>query len=248
MRSKPALLIGTLARTGQFTVNKEAAGRFIKHAIAQAKNVRLVDETEQDTESSAAGPSTSAKRVPIKTTAKMHQRAEYEKNLKEIADEEEDDLEVFGENVEEDYPMDEPPADVSLGMEDEGKEREEQVADAPGSRRKRPRIDPFAGMLLFCFTFFVDPCSLQVTTYRLRSLQFLVENQNLCWLKPTRNAARQRHRPLMNPSRQNHPRKDLSVRQRNNNKHRHSFVHVLMIHLIDTLVIKQKARDRPSIQ
>ena len=180
--------------------------------------MQLVDETERDAVSSTAGPNTSAERAPIKTTAKMYQRAEYEKNLKEIADEEEGDLEVFGENVEEGYPMDEPPPDVSPGMEDEGKGREEQVVDAPGSRRKRPRIDPFTGMLLFCFAFFVDPCSLQVTTtYR------------------SRNAARQRHRPLINPSHQNHSRKNLGVRRRNNNNLRHSFVHVrFMINFIDT--------------
>ncbi|KIM70071.1 hypothetical protein SCLCIDRAFT_503486 [Scleroderma citrinum Foug A] len=128
-------------------IDKQAAGRFIKHAIAQAKNVQLVDETEEDAESSTTGPSTT---IPVKVTAKMLERAEYEKKLKETADEEEEDLEVFGENVEEDYPMDdadELPADVPSDVRsaDKGKEPEEPGREQVGSRHKRPRIDPFAG-------------------------------------------------------------------------------------------------------
>ncbi|KAL4067296.1 hypothetical protein V8B97DRAFT_1977087 [Scleroderma yunnanense] len=133
-------------------IDKEAAGRFIKHAIAQAKNVRLVDETEQDAESSTAGPSTTAERVPVKVTSKMLQRAEYEKHLKEMADEEEENLEVVGENVEEDYAMDGPddrPLEMLQDVEtiDKGKEEEEpsRADDVSASHRKRPRIDPFAG-------------------------------------------------------------------------------------------------------
>ena len=172
----------TRTRTGKLGIDKQAAGRFIKHAIAQAKNVQLVNETEEDAESSTAGPSTA---IPVKVTAKMLERAEYEKKLKETADEEEEDLEVFGENVEEDYPMDdvdELPADVPSDVRsaDKGKEPEEPGRvdeEQVGSRRKRPRIDPFAGMYLRPVLLSLIHASLQATTPR--SLPLLVPSRNL---------------------------------------------------------------------
>ncbi|KAG6331964.1 hypothetical protein ID866_7127 [Astraeus odoratus] len=139
-------------------IDKEAAGRFIKHAIAQAKNARLVDEDEEEEDESTAGPSTSTERVPVKVTSKMLERAEYERNLREMGDEEEDDLEVFeeDEDVDEDYPMkaiEETPAEPTLDTQSVEKGKQKMVEGegpqtdpVPGSRRKRPRIDPFAGM------------------------------------------------------------------------------------------------------
>lgn len=213
-----------------------------------------MDETEQDADVSTAGPSHI---VPVKVTAKMLERAEYEKNLKETADEEEEDLEVFGENVEEDYPMDdtdELPADIPSdvrsikGKEEEepGRVDEEQV----GSRRKRPRVDPFAGMYTYCPDLLSSPIyvSLQATTiYRPRSPQLPVSSRYLYWLKPIPNAARQVHQPLMSPNRQSRSRKNPSVRPKNNNKHWHPFIPCTRSHDTfnfswDTRMIKQKHR------
>lgn len=124
-------------------IDKAAAGRFIKHAIAQAKLVKVQEPSDM-----AHGPaSTSSERVPVKITSKMAERAEYEKNLEELGSEEEEDLEVFDEAelsgnedaVEEDALL--PPQDKgkSRMVESEVPEREEQVV-----RRKRQQIDPFA--------------------------------------------------------------------------------------------------------
>ena len=81
----------------------------------------------------------------------MEARAEYERKLKELGSEEEDDLEVFDEaeaSPDKDAMEEEelsPPKDKgkSRMLESEGPGRREQ----PDSRRKRPRIDPFAGKL-----------------------------------------------------------------------------------------------------
>ncbi|KAG1771279.1 Sas10/Utp3/C1D family-domain-containing protein [Suillus occidentalis] len=117
-------------------IDKAAAGRFIKHAIAQAKLVKV-----QEPSNVAHGPAS------IKITSKMAERAEYEKNLEELGSEEEEDLEVFDEaelSGDEDAMEEEalpPPQDKGkLRMVESVPEREEQV----GGRRKRQRIDPFA--------------------------------------------------------------------------------------------------------
>ncbi|KAG2118143.1 Sas10/Utp3/C1D family-domain-containing protein [Suillus discolor] len=126
-------------------IDKAAASRFIKHAIAQAKLVKA-----EEPSNTAHGPaSSSSERVPVKITSKMAERAEYEKNLKELGSEEEEDLEVFveAEVSGDDDAMEEeasllPPQDKgkSRMVEREVPEHEEQV----GGRRKRQRIDPFA--------------------------------------------------------------------------------------------------------
>ncbi|KAG1886031.1 hypothetical protein F4604DRAFT_1877964 [Suillus subluteus] len=131
-------------RREKLGIDKAAAGRFIKHAIAQAKLVKVGEPNN-----TAHGPaSTSSERVPVKITSKMAERAEYEKNLEEIgSEEEEEDLEVFDEaemSGDEDAMEEEalPPQDKgkSRMVEREVPETEEQV----GGRRKRPRMDPFA--------------------------------------------------------------------------------------------------------
>ncbi|KIJ22175.1 hypothetical protein PAXINDRAFT_152396 [Paxillus involutus ATCC 200175] len=139
----------------KFGIDKAAAGRFIKHAIAQAKNAQLVDEPSDDATPVA---SSSSERVPVKVTSKMIARAEYEKEMKELGSEEEEVLEVFDEDAvdDEDDALDTVDARVKearmqpLSL-DKGKGRasdEEQSSreDQPhASGRKRPRIDPFSG-------------------------------------------------------------------------------------------------------
>ncbi|KAI0726144.1 hypothetical protein C8Q72DRAFT_784275 [Fomitopsis betulina] len=126
------------------TVDKAAANRFIKYAIAQVKSQRPPGDGE------GAGPSHvrfgengEATKVPVKVTSKMAARAQYEKELAEIAsDEEEETLEAIGI----DEPSDAMDVDAS---KDKGKGKAVEVtteeASLPGRKRRRPVMDPFAG-------------------------------------------------------------------------------------------------------
>lgn len=143
-------------------LDKEAAERFIKHAIAHATSAKSAENEREDGSMDAVatptpGPSTSAlERVPPKITSKMLERAEYERNLKELGDEEEDELEVFGETLAEDYPMGDAPDELELEStmgtvpDEKGKHKmreEPNQADQVSTRRrhKRPRIDLSTG-------------------------------------------------------------------------------------------------------
>lgn len=126
-------------------MDKAAANRFIKYAIAQVKSQRPPGDGE------GAGPSHvrfgengEATKVPVKVTSKMAARAQYEKELAEIAsDEEEETLEAIGI----DEPSDVMDVDAS---KDKGKGKAVEVtteeASLPGRKRRRPVMDPFAGM------------------------------------------------------------------------------------------------------
>lgn len=145
----PSQSVSDKRATGKMGIDKAAAGRFIKHAIAQAKNAELVDEPSHAA-SAAASSSASHERVPVKITSKMAARAAYEKELKELGSEEED-LEVFDEGMadeDEDATGDPPEETTSVGL-DKGKARasdyETSKDEEASSRRKRPRIDPFSG-------------------------------------------------------------------------------------------------------
>ncbi|KDQ31249.1 hypothetical protein PLEOSDRAFT_1014983, partial [Pleurotus ostreatus PC15] len=110
-------------------IDKAAAGRFIKHAIAQAKSV--VSSSKDDPIPPA--DSSSAPRVEVKVTSKMRARAEYEKDLNEGRDESEDEdggLEVFDEDAEMEVARDSP------------------VEPLAGNKRRRPAFDPFTGTYL----------------------------------------------------------------------------------------------------
>ncbi|KAF7972207.1 hypothetical protein HWV62_18698 [Athelia sp. TMB] len=77
------------------SIDKDAASRFIKHAIAQSKYGRPPGDDAEPTPSSA--------RVPVKITSKMEARAQYERELEELGSDNEDDgegLEVFDEEKE----------------------------------------------------------------------------------------------------------------------------------------------------
>ncbi|KII93962.1 hypothetical protein PLICRDRAFT_171658 [Plicaturopsis crispa FD-325 SS-3] len=131
----------------RLVTDKDAANRFIKHAIAQATYGQ--DKRPPGEE---AGPSQSAAPVPVKITAKMAARAEYEKELKELgSDDEEDGLEVFDEEpIQEGWDV----VDMKErrdGKKGKGKEKAQEDtqdgSEAPqaGSKRRRPPMDPFAG-------------------------------------------------------------------------------------------------------
>ena len=146
-------------RTGQLAIDKAAATRFIKNAIAQTKHT-------VPTNTSDSGPSTTTRpplgdesgnenandkaqedvRVPTKVTEKMLEREKYHEALREEAqlasDEDGEHLEIF---------------DNDDGDEEE-KEKDAVMAspipipDVPhpssvtAGKRRRPPIDPFAGL------------------------------------------------------------------------------------------------------
>ncbi|KAJ8702048.1 hypothetical protein PTI98_000796 [Pleurotus ostreatus] len=141
-------------------IDKAAAGRFIKHAIAQAKSV--VSSSKDDPIPPA--DSSSAPRVEVKVTSKMRARAEYEKDLNEGRDESEDEdggLEVFDEDAEMEVVGDgeetqtaletvtNPPSSKSTGKQ---KARDSPVEPLAGNKRRRPAFDPFTGTYLLAIT------------------------------------------------------------------------------------------------
>lgn len=142
-------------------IDKAAAGRFIKHAIAQAKSA--VSSSSKDDPIPPAD-SSSAPRVEVKVTSKMRARAEYEKELNEGREESEDEdggLEVFDEDAEMEVVGDgeetqtatetvtNPPSSKSTGKQ---KARDSPVEPAAGNKRRRPAFDPFTGTYLLAIT------------------------------------------------------------------------------------------------
>jgi hypothetical protein len=119
-------------------IDKEAASRFIKHAIAQASKKSVQDE--------ATLPSVSTAPVPVKITSKMKSRAEYEQQLKEedAQSTEEEALEV----------IDEADNDGSMDVDKPSKVTPEALLDKiadedqtqVGKKRRRRPVDPFSGM------------------------------------------------------------------------------------------------------
>ncbi|EED80213.1 predicted protein [Postia placenta Mad-698-R] len=125
------------------TVDKDAANRFIKHAIAQVKaqrppgggegpsNIRFTDSGE-------------AVRVPVKVTSKMAARAQYEKELAELGSEEEGELEVIDDagDADDEAASSEPRQDKGKGKAVDSADAGEQM---PGRKRRCAPMDPFAG-------------------------------------------------------------------------------------------------------
>ena len=104
------------------SIDKAAANRFIKSAIAQAVRTQGQPSAEPANEEPTPGPSRiPAQPVPAGATNKMLARAEWEQQVKDAVEEEEEDLEVFEEtedhaNAEADVEMidNEAPAPLSL--------------------------------------------------------------------------------------------------------------------------------------
>ena len=105
-------------------IDKAAANRFIKHAITQATRA----QGQPSTEPADRGPTPGPSKIPVQpapagATNKILARAEWEKQVKEAAGEEEEDLEVFEEtegyaNADAEVEMidDEAPAPASLSV------------------------------------------------------------------------------------------------------------------------------------
>jgi exosome complex protein LRP1 len=119
-------------------IDKEAASRFIKHAIAQASKQPVQDEPTLPPVPSAP--------VPVIITSKMKARAEYEQQLKEedAHSTEEEELKV----------IDEVDNDNSMDIDKPSKVTPEALLDTiadvdqtqVGKKRRRRPVDPFAGM------------------------------------------------------------------------------------------------------
>ncbi|KAI0347978.1 hypothetical protein BDW22DRAFT_1384967 [Trametopsis cervina] len=125
--------------TRTLVLDKGAAGRFIKHAIAQVKTGRPPGQDE--------GVSAQEKdvRVPVRITEKMIARAQYQKDLEALGSEEEEELEVIDDAS--DGSPQELPSSVDKGK---GKALADDIlADVAqaisGNKRRRPAVDAFDG-------------------------------------------------------------------------------------------------------
>jgi exosome complex protein LRP1 len=133
-------------------IDKAAATRFIKHAIAQAQWKKTAAEESQDAnddDSDGQNKRAPSPRIPVKVTQKMRQREAYEKEMKErdAMESSDDELEVFdGENkdIVDNTRMD---VDIDRNLKGKGKEVAPTTEGLPSSKnkRRRPPIDPFAG-------------------------------------------------------------------------------------------------------
>ena len=142
--------------TGQFAIDRAAASRFIKHAIAQAKDIAPTSPSDPGPTTTRvpfnadSAADTVPVPVPVKVTAKMLERERYQQALREEEDEEESgDLKVI--DSEEVADGDEQSEDDSPGQESgvplaaKGKSRALPSETGIGKRR-RPPVDPFAGL------------------------------------------------------------------------------------------------------
>ncbi len=121
-----------MAKQEHSGIDKAAAGRFIKHAIAQAKQSTTSTPKDEDRQE---GPSSSAD-VPIRITEKMRQREQF---LKEIRDRESDEdavLEII-DNVEDEDEGDILPA--------KSHPTDLRSQDSRGAKKRRLPVDPFTG-------------------------------------------------------------------------------------------------------
>ena len=167
LRSHPSI-------PGKTAVDRAAANRFIKHAIAQAKGQpqpRTPGEAPAQSDgarpsahthirfdengnapsgpSSSASSSTPATQIPVKVTSKMLARAEYQKKLAEEDASSNDDDDGDGLDVidgeSEDDPEPEPVISKARGKGKAKATSEEAATPSDSKKRRRPVPDPFAG-------------------------------------------------------------------------------------------------------
>ncbi|TFY73680.1 hypothetical protein EWM64_g10331 [Hericium alpestre] len=124
-------------------VDKDAANRFIKHAISQVRQMAPVAGPSTHVKFDDAGIAHDIRDIPVKVTEKMLAREEYEKELREAgSDEEEEELEVIDDAEEEEEPS-------AADRKGKGKAASppEDTSTELGSKRRRKPVDPFAGGL-----------------------------------------------------------------------------------------------------
>lgn len=125
---------------GRTEVDKDAAGRFIKHAITQA-----ISKTTTDSQPMSPPPPSSF--VPVKVTTKMVARAQYERALERERQVEEEAEEVVLE------VYDELGSDSSDDLGDSSSPANKKASPSPEIgqvaaqylKRRRSPMDPFAG-------------------------------------------------------------------------------------------------------
>ena len=146
--------------TGQFAIDRAAANRFIKHAIAQAKDIPPTPTSDSGPTPTHAPLNTDGTEdtvpVPVKVTAKMLERERYQQTLREEECEEEGgDLKVIdGEESDDDSPG----HASGMPLAAKGKSRVVPSETSIGKRR-RPPIDPFAGLRTFTRPRYPSCCS-----------------------------------------------------------------------------------------
>ncbi|KAL5495051.1 hypothetical protein ACEPAI_513 [Sanghuangporus weigelae] len=122
-------------------IDKAAAGRFIKHAISEAKqNISAADSTSKE-----AGPSNSqsSTSIPVRVTEKMKEREEYLRRVAEESDSEELGLDVIDDAADETSIKVVEKERTEVCKETESlKLQEVTVSESPKKKRRRP-IDPF---------------------------------------------------------------------------------------------------------
>ncbi|KAF9074985.1 Sas10/Utp3/C1D family-domain-containing protein [Rhodocollybia butyracea] len=144
-------------------VDKAAATRFIKHAISQAQidadaSGAKGSPSAAGTPASISSPSSVAANangssnsistpapvhVPAKVTSKMLERAEWQKRVEEAGSEEESDIEGWEVNT---ITKEDGKGKMKVKSDSKGKGKalEVEEVEAPGSKRRRPVMDPFA--------------------------------------------------------------------------------------------------------
>ncbi|OCB85576.1 C1D-domain-containing protein [Sanghuangporus baumii] len=122
-------------------IDKAAAGRFIKHAISEAKqNISTAESTSKE-----AGPSNSqiSTSIPVRVIEKMKEREEYLRRVAEESDSEEHRLDVIDDAGEERGIKVVEKKTTEVCKETESmKLQEVTVSESPKKKRRRP-IDPF---------------------------------------------------------------------------------------------------------
>ncbi|KAL5519177.1 hypothetical protein ACEPAH_860 [Sanghuangporus vaninii] len=122
-------------------IDKAAAGRFIKHAISEAKqNISTAESTSKE-----AGPSNSQSStpIPVRVTEKMKEREEYLRRVAEESDSEEPGLDVIHDAAEERSMKVEEEETTEIRKETESmKLQEVTVSESLKKKRRRP-INPF---------------------------------------------------------------------------------------------------------
>lgn len=143
----PILTPMIYCNAGRVEVDREAAGRFIKHAIAQAIPTPTVNPHP-----TIPLPSTS---IPTKITTKMVARAQYEAALKRAheeqgGEEQEEELEVYDEPQSDSDSNSGSPTIIAATSS----LAEVGPVAATSLKRRRAPVDPFAGMAYLSYSSF----------------------------------------------------------------------------------------------
>ncbi|PFH52292.1 hypothetical protein AMATHDRAFT_2295 [Amanita thiersii Skay4041] len=121
-------------------LDKDAAGRFIKNAIAQvSKQIANTESGNKNTVTpSVPGP------VPVKVTSKMIARAQYEEGLRQQQSDSDDDEENLRVINDDDDNHEQDDNSMEIDKEPYSSAVNADLTLVTG-KRKRPTIDPFAG-------------------------------------------------------------------------------------------------------